>query len=366
MLRQLPAPMRACLLAGATVACVHVAVMRDADAAFAIVDLGRLPGATQDWAGVAGISGDGRIIVGVDEGRAFRWDGSLHEIVGAKIASAANVDGSVIVGTLGSPSHAFRWTEAGGLQDLGALPGTSASDALGVSADGAVVVGRATTAQGSVPWIWDATNGMRSLGAFDGAASGSANAVSRDGTTVVGSSGNHAFRWTAQGGLQDLSPALSSPAWAEANAVSADGAVVVGRYNANPGVGMRPLQFRWSGTGGFSDLASVDWGAISPGNAHAVNGDATRIYGQLFMFLSDASIWSRATGTVKLADQLQAEGLDLTDWTLETALVASDDGDVVAGFGTRRIGADVVYLSWRVSGLDSVGPVFIDGFDTAD
>ncbi|HEU4665406.1 MAG TPA: hypothetical protein VFS55_15355 [Dokdonella sp.] len=349
---------------GSGVACAAAISVRDASATLAIVDLGQWPGATQDWAGVAGMSADGAVIVGSDEGRAFRWDGSLHEIAGAKTASAANADGSIIVGTT-SAERAFRWSNDDGLQDLGTVAGGTGSEALGVSADGSIVVGRATTAAGSVPWIWGVGGGMRSLGALDGATSGSATAVSRDGTVVVGSSGNRAFRWTVDGGMQDISPPLSDTGWAAANAVSADGEVVVGWYSYATGVGVRPLQFRWSGSEGFSDLPS-EWGATSPGSARAADEHATHIYGRLFMALIDASVWSRATGTVKLADVLQAEGLDLAGWTLMEAVAASDDGDVVAGIGTRQVGDDVAYLSWRVSGINSVGPIFTDGFDAAD
>src|ERR1700730_14799791 len=55
-------------------------------------------------------------------------------------------DGSVVVGAAIPPDdntdHAFRWTQAGGMVELGTLGGTY-SIANGVSADGGVVVGQA-------------------------------------------------------------------------------------------------------------------------------------------------------------------------------------------------------------------------------
>lgn len=312
-----------------------------------------------------GISANGHVTVGADAAGAILWDGTEHAIPGGRIATAANQDGSVVVGSLTSPPHAFRWTQAGGPQDLGALPGFTQTDALGVSADGSIVVGVATDPSGSTPWIWDAIDGMRSLGAIDGATQGSANAISRDGTVIVGRSGHYAFRWTAQDGMQNISPGLADDAWAEANATSADGSVIVGR-RGSLGVGIRPRQFRWSASTGLSELPSADWGATSPGNARAIDADATHIYGSLFMSLQDASIGSASTGTIKLAGYLQAEGLDLADWHLWEVLAASDDGDVLVGFGEHRVGADLELAGWRITGLNSVGPIFVDGFDNGE
>ncbi len=57
---------------------------------------------------------------------------------GSSQALAISADGSVIVGE--SSGHAFRWTAAYGLQDIGTL-GSPWATAYGVSADGAVIVG---------------------------------------------------------------------------------------------------------------------------------------------------------------------------------------------------------------------------------
>jgi probable HAF family extracellular repeat protein len=83
---------------------------------------------------------------------------------------------------------------------LGQLPGGLESEALGVSADGAVVVGTAINSDGfRRAFRWTATTGMQNLGTLGGVLS-IGNAVSADGQTIVGYSSNQngqllAFRW---------------------------------------------------------------------------------------------------------------------------------------------------------------------------
>lgn len=365
-----PAAFARCTIRSRATACTLTAVLAasclaDAKAELAIVDLGQLPDTPAgQWPESMGISADGHIAVGSRGNRAFRWDGTLHALQGGRLATAASADGSVVVGTLTSPNHAFRWTAAGGLQDLGTLPGSTGSDALGVSGDGAVVVGSAATAQGSLAWIWDATAGLRSLGTLGAGTSNAATAVSRDGLVVVGYSGHHAFRWTTGTGMVDITPQLADNGSAAAYAISADGATIVGSYNPNPsGVGMLSHQFRWTASSGFEELASVDRGNWSPGRALATDRTGSRIFGVLFDFLEYASVWSYQTGTIKLDAYLQSQGLDLTGWSLLEAQASSDDGDVVVGLGYRQVGKDEVPVAWRISGLTTVGPVFADGFE---
>ena len=94
------------------------------------------------------------------------------------------------------------WSQS--LTWLGTLGGNG-SWALGVSANGAVVVGWAFNAAGQLhAFRWTASGGMRDLGTLGGDRS-EAYAVSADGAVVVGYAVNaawheRAFRWTASGG----------------------------------------------------------------------------------------------------------------------------------------------------------------------
>src|SRR5205823_5275489 len=71
---------------------------------------------------------------------------------------------------------------------IGFLGAARYSIAYGTNADGTVVVGLSDGA-----FRWTRAGGMQNLGGLV------ARAVNSDGTVVVGESGNHAFRWTMSG-----------------------------------------------------------------------------------------------------------------------------------------------------------------------
>ena len=106
-----------------------------------------------------------------------------------------------------------------------------------------------------------------------------ANAVSADGSIVVGGSDGHAFRWTEATGMIDLGKGVATD-------ISADGSIIVG------------------------------------------TGAAGAFY------------WTQATGMRPLLDVLQSDyGLDMTDWSLESALAISADGRTIVGRGGGPTGS---------------------------
>src|ERR1700674_4332299 len=176
-----------------------------------------------------------------DQTSAFGLSGTAQ----APVAVGAAIKGS---GQFGPTFHAFRWTPAGGLQDLGLTTG-SESFATAISGNGLVIVGEARDASGFWrAFLWTASTGMQDIGTLGGPES-AAFAVNNDGTVIVGSSltsggsaSNAAFVWTAKTGMQDLKTALQAVGvhtadnWvslATVDGISADGTVIVG-YGLTP------------------------------------------------------------------------------------------------------------------------------------
>lgn len=119
-------------------------------------------------------------------------------------AAAVSADGSVVAGIVefddaDDSERAFRWTAAQGMVELARPEGCDYAFATAVSADGGVVVGQMTRPDGrDDAFVWDAAHGMRSIRDVLLAAGvvlgdwhlGLAMGVSADGRVVVGAGGN--------------------------------------------------------------------------------------------------------------------------------------------------------------------------------
>lgn len=258
---------------------------------------------TLAWA----VSRDGTTVVGAIDSRhtplAFRWRadagvrllGALASVLPSSTAYAVSGDGEVVVGASTSlqvdcadrTEEGFRWTEGTGMTPLGDLAsGCFASSAFGVSADGSLIVGTATSGLAETAATWSSDGGWTDLGLAKAPGQGSSlaavtpdrsvlagtarlpeadglellrltqggavverlgdldggesyalfNALSDDGQVLVGlgttEEGNRALRWTADGGLAPLGVLSPAVVGSSATAISADGTIIVG-FNAS-------------------------------------------------------------------------------------------------------------------------------------
>lgn len=181
-----------------------------------------------------------------DQTEAFGLEGTLQ----APVAVGAALKGS---DGNGATFHAFLWTPAGGLEDLGLTTGTQ-SIAVAISGDGTVVVGEATDASGFWrAFRWTAATGMQDIGTLGGPES-VAYAANQDGSVIVGtalnsslSDSNDAFIWTESTGMLSLRSVLDSDGvhsadnWVQvtsATGISGDGTIITGF-----GLNQRSTQF---------------------------------------------------------------------------------------------------------------------------
>ena len=175
--------------------------------------LGFLPG-LDSLSVASAVSSDGLTIIGSSRGvssdlHIFRWTElrGLEDLGFARgertVAEDASRDARIVVGVTidAAEREAFRWTAGSGFVLLGDLPGGSRtkSRALGVSADGRIVVGEGEVDRGTRAFIWDAHRGMRNLNTMltdeigidlGGWVLTQATGISDDGLTIVGNGTN--------------------------------------------------------------------------------------------------------------------------------------------------------------------------------
>jgi len=234
---------------------------------FTAIDLGTL-GGTESTAWAANDRGQ---VVGSSTRHAFFWtqEGGMVDLGtlgGAgnprafSIAFAVNDAGQVVGSStvvIGPDlrEHAFSWTQAGGMIDLGTLGGIR-STARAVNENGQVVGFSNTAAVGEHAFSWTQAEGMVDLGTLGGP--GSAAWAVNDRGQVVGSSGivfgsprEHAFSWTQAGGMVDLGTLGGGESIARA--VNGSGQVVGNSTTADASL----HAFSWTHAGGMVDLGTL-------------------------------------------------------------------------------------------------------------
>ena len=317
---------------------------------------------------VSAISADGRTALGTryrgaatwDQGRleTYAWNGAAqgrvcHEIGGA--ATAISADGSVFAGTtytlddeddefVYSP---FRWTAETGTVALADIESdTLGYRVMGMSADGMTTVGFQVGGSAQTAFRWTEAEGMTPIDSFAGFPNCRPEGVSSGGSVIVGAVGDNsgdyvgsdlrrAFRWTADGGMIDLSHLVGDSA-TYANDVSDDGSTIVGwrgnrrKRNAWPVAGVPGDQaFLWTETEGMRGLGFLPGHSWS--QATAVSADGSVVVGVSApvggsVGQREAFYWDSAHGMRSLATVLGVGN----EW-LETPADVSADGRTVVG-----------------------------------
>ena len=257
-----------------------------------MIDLGSLGG---DLAGAAGVSGNGKIVVGV-----------------------STIPGEAVV-------PAFVWTQAGGMVQLPGLPGATCPKWCSVARvvnDAGMIGGTTYGADDQLHGVvWLPNGDIVDLGVFGTQASPSAISESGQvvGTRILGGV-TRAFSWTLAGGIVDIAP--PAPGSLSFASDVNDAGQVVGTVDEHP--------FVWTQAGGLVVLGSLDGGSAR-GGAYGINksgvvvGTSTALDLRLHPFL-----WTPSTGMIDL-------GLPTSGW-LDREWFISDSG-WIAGTATLTTSA---------------------------
>ncbi|MFI4935993.1 MAG: hypothetical protein ACHP7N_15350, partial [Caulobacterales bacterium] len=348
-----------------------------------VTEIGTLNNNTSALSFANAISADGLVVVGVNsadkpgggsQDLAVMWTaaggltslGTFGGSLPGSSAFAVNADGTVIVGEstvdLGFGffgQHAFRWTQGGGMVDLGTLPNFSDNSAAdGASADGSVVVGTSfkltdNVQTGSHAFRWTAASGLVDIGAIAGMPDSTAAGVNSDGSVIVGASGSldftgsggHAYRWTAASGMVDLGTIGAVTGTSAASAVNADGSVVVGGSSFDSSSDSHA--FRWTQATGMVDLGTIN-GVTGSSSASGVSADGSVIVGNSVVIAGnpqdEAFRWTVATGMADLNTLLTNAGVTMTGIELLGAAGVSADGQFIVGEGDFADGQHKAYV----------------------
>jgi probable HAF family extracellular repeat protein len=231
-------------------------------------------------------------------------------------ARAINDKGEVVGGTDAADGHehAFLWTQAGGMEDLGLLPGGLVSHADDINDAGEVVGYSQTGSSFAHAFLWSRTTGMRDLGTLPGGAGSQAFAINET-HQVTGYSFNAAGKerpvvWSASGAIQDLGTPPGSIS-TFASDINESGQVAGVAYGP---AGFPARAFLWTEADGFQFLGTLPGGSESGASAlndlAQVVGLAKVADGENHAFLWSANDGIRDLGTLPGSPFSLADGIN--------------------------------------------------------
>lgn len=300
-----------------------------------------------------------------------------------------SADGTVVVGESSNSDmasgqlEAFKWTRGVGMEGLGFLAPYvgevfGESRALGVSADGTVVVGQSTNNDGTTTWkeavIWSG-GGKTALGVLGDAqintgdditpvyvvvrGDSSADYISADGTMVAGHSDNdngtdywsEAFAYAVGGSRIDFMEGTAGQTGGSDVRGISDAGVVVGNSTNTDGSITWKEGYAWSSGSG---LTRIGWLGDGAAGAHGysgvwgVSGDGSTVVG--YSSMADASYaweqaftWNSTTQIMRPLDLLSpvADVISYSTY-VSHGYATTPDGAVIVGSALEDMGGGTV------------------------
>lgn len=229
------------------------------------------------------MSADGRVVVGLRNGRAVVWkrDAGLRRLDGGDVDATATAPFDLGLSLSDSGEFAlfadasgtiYRWSEASGLTDVRELFGAPAASpySLTMDASGEVIFGTFGESQNEFreAFRWSESTGITYLGELAGMPEGSGylpSLVTSDGAVAVGNARSFddsvqsvqtAFRWTESTGMQPISATASN---SQPFYMSPDGSTVIGDHYDETNFST----FRWTERSGTENIEGHVRGGIA-------------------------------------------------------------------------------------------------------
>ena len=358
-----------------------------AHAEVTLTNLGVLGTVGSNYSSAVSTNSDGSVIVGssstTNGNVVFRWTPStgmqpliLTPMSAYDKCGRVSSDGTTVAfSTANTPYRGFQWSVTEGVAFMPSLPpifggSFEGTEAVDVSAGGAVIVGNQVGGNAARPVRWMST-GVEDIGGTVGIWSWAA-AISDNGSVILGnrmipqSSGppyvsQHLRAATLGNGDPQLLPILTEASLPSlASDLSADGATICGSCTRPSGGTAAVRWWKWGCCVVAEDLGVIQgWPSAPTGTiyygATGISGDGRIIVGHASCkcaagYEYRSFVWTAALGMTDLNSLLSTFGIDMTNTELIIAHAISADGTTIVGSG-RFAGQ---YRAFAIHGLHLV------------